>query len=287
MARGLILFALVLPAAAPQESREPDRGLHVVLGDKGCRRALEIARKGGAVVYVQLAGEEDVRAAAEAADAAGLYGTRVFVGRGASSMIGLADNLADSVSAADAAGVSRDEVLRVLAPGGRARLGTEEIVKPFPEGADDWTHHYHGPDNNPQSRDRIARAPYLTHFIAEPRYGPCPQNAVAAGGRLFMAFGHVAWHQREEPMMNTLVALSAFNGTLLWRKPIRQGIMVDRSTMVATPSALYLADDASCKVLDAATGEVRGEITVPPDLSGGAFWKWMALEDGVLYALVG
>ena len=33
------------------------------------------------------------------------------------------------------------------------------------------------------------------------------------------------------------------------------GIMVDRSTMIATPETLYLADDKSCKLLDAATGE--------------------------------
>jgi outer membrane protein assembly factor BamB len=102
-----------------------------------------------------------------------------------------------------------------------------------------------------------------------------------------MAFGHVAWHRREEPMMNTLLALDAFNGMPLWRKPLKPGIMVDRSTMVATASALYLADDASCAVLDAATGASRGEITVPRELAGGTFWKWMALEGGVLYALVG
>ena len=63
--------------------------------------------------------------------------------------------------------------------------------------------------------------------------------------------------------------------------------MVDRSTMIATPNNLYLADEQSCKVLDAATGEVRDEITVPADLVGGTFWKWMAMFDGVLYALVG
>lgn len=152
---------------------------------------------------------------------------------------------------------------------------------------DDWSHHYHVPDNNPQLRDLLALAPYLTQFIAEPRYAPAAQSAVASAGRVFMAFGNIAWHEREEPWMNTLIATNGFNGTLLWRRPLKPGIMVDRSTMVATPATLYLAADASCKLLDSATGEVQGEITVPADLAGGTFWKWMALEDGVLYALVG
>ena len=34
-------------------------------------------------------------------------------------------------------------------------------------------------------------------------------------------------------------------------------------------------------------GEVADEISVPSELAGGTFWKWMALADGVLYALVG
>jgi outer membrane protein assembly factor BamB len=102
-----------------------------------------------------------------------------------------------------------------------------------------------------------------------------------------MAFGHVAWHQREEAMMNTLVALNGFNGTMLWKRPLTPGVMVDRSTMVATPELLYLADDKSCKLLDAATGKLRDEIVPSVDVTGGTFWKWMALDAGTLYALVG
>ena len=178
-------------------------------------------------------------------------------------------------------------MLRVLRPGGKALLGREVLTKPLPDGSDDWSHHYHGPDNNPQSNDALVRAPYLTQFVAEPRYAPAPQNVVASAGRVFMAFGHVAWKQRAEPWLNTLVAVNGFNGTLLWKRDLTSGIMVDRSTMIATPTALYLADEKSCKLLDPATGRLLDEITVPADLTGGTFWKWMALSDGVLYALVG
>ena len=264
------------------------RGVCVLLEDKECGQALDLVRATELTVYVQLSRPEDVEAARRAADAAGQYGTRLFVEQGKPVRIHLADDIADALAGpADAAGVSKAEILRVLRPGGKAILGQEELAKPWPAGADDWSHPYHGPDNNPQSADRLARAPYLTQFIAEPRYGPAPQAAVASAGRLFAAFGNVAWHEREEPVLNTLFAVNGFNGTVLWKRALKPGLMVDRSTMIATPQTLFLADDASCKLLDAATGELKGEIVAPAGLADGTFWKWMALDGGVLYALVG
>ncbi|HUU92860.1 MAG TPA: PQQ-binding-like beta-propeller repeat protein [Phycisphaerae bacterium] len=262
------------------------RGVCALVGDTECRLALDLARASELVIYVQLANAEDVEAACRAADAAGLYGTRIFVAKGGPETIHLADNVADAVVAVGAA-PSKAEALRVLRPDGKALVGGAAITKPWPDGVDDWSHHYHGPDNNSQTKDQLARAPYLTQFIAEPRYAPAPQAAVSSGGRLFMAFGNVAWHEREEPWMNTLIAVNGFNGTMLWKRPLRQGHMVDRPTMIATPETLYLGGATSCQLLDAVTGKVTGEITVPQNLTDGPFWKWMALEGGVLYALVG
>jgi len=276
------------------------RGVCVFLGDKECNSAIALARKTEWRVYVALTSIEDVTAASRAADAAGLLGKQIFVEKQAPGRIGLADNVADAVVAlGDAVATPKTELLRVLRPDGKAMVGGEVVTKPIPAGIDEWSHHYHGPSNNPQSLDKLARSPYLTQFIVEPRYAPAPQAAVASGGRLFMAFGNVAWHQREESMLNTLVVVNAYNGTTLWTRPLPQGIMVDGSTMVATPTTLYLADDKSCKVLDAATGKQLDEIVAPADLTGGTYWKWMALtpspspsgrgegEGGTLYALVG
>ncbi|MBN1444329.1 MAG: PQQ-binding-like beta-propeller repeat protein, partial [Planctomycetes bacterium] len=77
------------------------------------------------------------------------------------------------------------------------------------------------------------------------------------------------------------------NGTILWKRKLPEGIMVHRNTLIATADTVYLADDESCKLIDAATGELRGEIRPPVDVAGGTFWKWMALQDGVLFALMG
>ncbi len=270
------------------ESIEVEKGICVVLGDKAVEHAIKLARESELLIYIQLANAEDVQAARQEADAAGLYGTRIFIDKGSLQKLDLADNIADAVVAAGSAeGISQAEVLRVLRPQGKAILGDRVVTKPFPQGADDWTHPYHGPDNNTQSNDRLIRAPYLTQFLAEPRYAPVPQVAVASGGRMFKAFGHVAFKEREEPFLNKLVAFNGYNGTMLWQRDLAEGVMIHRNTMIATPNLLYVGDDKSCKVIDAATGELADEIIPPSETADGTFWKWMAMEDSVLYALIG
>ncbi|MCX7017161.1 MAG: PQQ-binding-like beta-propeller repeat protein [Candidatus Sumerlaeota bacterium] len=240
------------------------------------------------MIYVQLQSPGDAARARRAADEAGLYGTRVYVDTGPLSRLHLADNVADAlIAVGEAASMPRAEALRVLRPQGKALVGDNELTKPFPAGVDEWSHPYHGPDNNPLSHDQVARAPYLTQFLAEPRYAPLPQAAVASAGRVFKAFGHIAFKTREEPWLNTLAAFNGYNGALLWRREITPGLMVHRNTLIATPADVYFADDKSCKVIDAATGDVKDEIAPPKDVAGGTFWKWMALEEGTLYALLG
>jgi len=266
------------------------RGVCVLLDPQPAPLALELARRGKLMIYLQLPTDKATDAARRRLDAAGLLGTRIYVEKGDWSHLHLADNLADAVVVTPAGcelpGVRREELLRVVNPLGKVLLGNQEISKPYPPGIDDWSHPYHGPDNNPLSSDRLARAPYLTQFLGEPWYAPFPGVTVASGGRLFTAFGHVAFKRREWPWLNSLVATNGYNGIVLWKRPLEPGFMVHRNTMVATPGLLYLGDNTSCKRIDTLTGELRDEITAPPDASGPA-WKWMALEDGVLYALVG
>ncbi len=261
------------------------RGICVVLGEEHVALAIDLARVSEFIVYVQLADEDATQNARQAAEKVGLFGTRMFIDRGDPRNLHLADHLADAVIAP--AGVPETEVLRVLCPHGKALLGDREIIKPLPEGIDDWSHPYHGPDNNPVSKDRLARAPYLTQFLAGPRFSPVPTNTVASAGRYFKAFGNVAFHKREEPWLNTLAAFNGYNGTMLWSRPLTAGIMVHRNTMIATPDRLYVGDDRSCKVYEATTGRLLDEIAPPADKVGGTFWKWMALENGVLYAVIG
>jgi outer membrane protein assembly factor BamB len=264
------------------------RGICVLLEDTECKLATKLAQESELLIFVQLSETEDVENARKAADEAGCYGSRIFIEKGDLTRIHLADNLADVLVLVNKEiDVDEYEVLRVLRPGGRALIYKRNLIKPTPDGIDEWSHPYHGPDNNPQSTDRIARAPYLTQFLAEPYYAPFTQVAVASGGRVFQAYGNIAFHEREEALLNSLVAYNGYNGSMLWKRRLTPGVMIHRNTMVATPGILYVGDDKSCKVIDAASGKLINEIIPPLDIAGGTFWKWMAMENGVLYALIG
>ncbi|MFZ5833643.1 MAG: PQQ-binding-like beta-propeller repeat protein [Planctomycetota bacterium] len=264
------------------------RGVVAVLGmpqGREKQKLGELSRDTELVFYFQSPEADDVAAVRGLAEQAGLLGTRIFADQGNLSRIHLADNLTDAVLVASSAegDVSRDEILRVLRPEGLAFVGGKWWTKPQPEGTDCWSHPYHGPDNNPQSIDQLALAPYLTQFLAEPMFVPMPEVSVAAGGRVFRAFGHIAHKANQNAMLNKLICANAFNGTVLWQRDLSGRFMIHRNTMIATPDMLLMGDDESCKLIDAATGEVRDEIIVPD----APVWKWMALVDGVLYALVG
>jgi len=280
--------ALVCEGEGIAEKVGLTEGICVLPGDAKCEAALELARETDLLLYVQLERARDVEAARRAADEAGLYGSRIFVEQGSLNELHLADNVADVVFVGEESKrIRRAEALRVLRPEGKAFLRGRTVVKKFAKGVDDWSHPYHGPDNNPQSADTVILAPYLTQFMAEPRYAPVPQVAVASAGRVFKAYGHVAFKKREEPLLNKLVAYNGYNGTELWQRDLREGVMIHRNTMIAMPDRLYVGDDVSCKVINTATGKLIDEIIPPKDVAGGTFWKWMAMEDGVLYALMG
>ena len=151
-----------------------------MLGDVDGDISINLAKKTDLLIYLQLPNHKDVETARRAVDLAGYYNNRIYVEQGSLSKIHLADNLADALVAVDeVSNIDDAEVLRVLHPQAKALLGYRELIKPIPDGLDDWSHPYHGPDNNPCSKDRIARAPYLTQFLADPRYAPLPQVAVA------------------------------------------------------------------------------------------------------------
>ena len=271
-----------------------DRGICVFLGLPGGGKEtsiVELARASELLLYVQSAAADEVAAMRQAAESAGLLGQRIWVDGGPWHTIQMADNIADAVfveaSARGTKGVPRQEVLRVLHPRAKGFLGSEEIVKPLPGGLDAWSHPYHGADNNPQSSDQVARYPYLTQFLGEPMFGCISEVTVAAGGRVFKAFGHIAFKQISNEVLNTLYAINGYNGTILWKRKLKEGFMIHRNTMIATPDTLFLADDESCKLIDARTGELRREIKPPAELAGGTVWKWMALEGDVLYAMLG
>jgi len=216
--------------------------------------------------------------------------------------------------------VSLAEVVRVLRPRGRAILGRStgaqkgsppsepqlkkwladagingtasrdadgvwaEFSKPVPAGVGSWRHWYHEPDNNPISRDAVIKAPYLTQWLGKPYYAAMPVVTTAAGGRIFVATGHIAHHDREIPALSTVCARNGYNGAVLWKRKLPEGYLVHRSAFVATEDTFYMIDGNRCLLLDPETGAEKGRIAVP-GLDGD--WKWIALSGRTLFVLAG
>lgn len=240
-------------------------------------------------VYYQTSDSKQASEQRKLASEADLLGRRLFIEHGSLQLIHLGNNVADRILVVDPKQdiPSRDEILRSLRPRGIALVGKESWIKPVPQGIDDWSHPYHGPDNNPQSEDELVHGNLRTQFIGYPKFSPMPEQTVIAGGRIYKAMGHIAHKANQNEMLNTLVCINSYNGTILWKRPLSEGFMLHRNTMIATDHDLYLGDHESCKIIDGETGELRDEIKIDRPISDGPVWKWMAMRDGVLYALVG
>lgn len=261
------------------------KGIVAIVSDDAASFVIPLAKRSAWTFFVQLP-----KAKADALrielDREGLLGRRVYVQEGIGSVY-LADDLADAVFAFGNVKLAQSEALRALRPQGVAVLAGKSIIKPFRKDTDDWSHPYHGPDNNPQSQDKVLKRPFMTHYMVEPWYCPLPMQSVISGGRVFKVFGDRSSAKPQEPLVNKLLCMNAFNGTVLWERDLSRGFMIHRNTMIATPDTLYLGDDKSCKLIDAASGKIRDEIVIDQPNADGPTWKWMALEKGTLYAMVG
>jgi outer membrane protein assembly factor BamB/predicted GH43/DUF377 family glycosyl hydrolase len=220
-----------------------------------------------------------------------LLGRRVYVADDSSESLWLASDLADAVWIAASVDQlpAEQEVLRVLHPGGVCVRSDSVVVKPARSDTDEWRHPYHGPNNNIVSRDQVARLPGELRFQTHPVFAPMPNQTLFAGGRIFFFSGHIAFHEREEPLLNRLTVLNAHNGLQLWNRPLDPTIVVHNSAKLATDREVVFAEGATLRILDARTGQERGEFKAPAAVAaaGDTDWKWIVQDQDRLWAAFG
>jgi len=161
----------------------------------------------------------------------GLYGP-VSVDTFDGEHLPYADNLVNLLVVESPAGVSRGEMIRVLAPRGVALVRRDgqwvKTVKPWPSEIDDWTHFLHDASNNAVAHDRRVAAPRGLQWAGGPlwcrshEYDSSLCAMVSARGRLFYIFdeGPTGIVAPSIPDRWTLVARDAFSGVILWKRPI-------------------------------------------------------------------
>lgn len=207
----------------------------------------------------------------------GLYGP-VSVDRLSGEKLPFIDNLVNLIVVDDSVDFPFNEVMRVLAPNGvvmtRGKSGWNKTVKPRLRRMDEWNQYFHNSQGNMVSRDEIIGPIKHYQWISGPRWGR-HHDTVASMSAMVSADGRVVYIMDEGPREsiqlpseNFLIARDAFNGILLWKRPIKDWqdhLFPLKSGPAYLPRRLVAAGDriyvtlgihAPLSELDAATGEI-------------------------------
>jgi outer membrane protein assembly factor BamB len=285
---GMICFlaspALSAPAASPDaalaqkiiEATGVTGGLvvHLGCGDGKLTAALRVSD--AYMVHGLDADPQNVETARRNVQALGVYGN-VSIDRCAGDGLPYIDNLVNLLVVEDPGDVSQDEMMRVLVPEGVVyvkRGGSwTKTVKPRPAGMDEWNQYLHGAGNNAVAHDSLVGPPRHLQWVAAPNWSRHHDHMasmsalVSAGGRMFYIMDEGSRAAILLPAQWSLVARDAFNGTLLWKRPIpewnthlwplKSGPNQLPRRLVAVGDRVYvtLGIDAPLTALDAATGE--------------------------------
>ncbi len=248
---------------------------------------------------------KQVAVAREYIQSKGLYGpasVSTFDGR----RLPYVGNLVNLLVTDELGDMTMEEVMRVLAPRGVALICGEKIVKSWPDEIDEWTHWRHDADGNMVSRDQLVGPPRHVQWADGPSWQnhhgtePSMTTMVSAGGRLFSINNDAPMGVTGMPGRWRLIARDAFNGLVLWKRPIgewgwaawsyaEQGHTARfnhpihiRKRLVAVADRVYatLGLNAPVTALDSATGKtVR-------TYKGTQYTDELVCLDGVLYLSV-
>jgi len=272
-----------------------ERGIIVQLGCGDAQRCLDLAADGQYVVQALDRDQDKVAAARERIQSQGCYGP-VSVRHFDGDKLPFVGNLVNMVIVTSGEWqVAKEEIARVLAPNGvalflnrKSKIENRQWVKPWPEDIDEWTHFLHDATGNAVSKDSLVDSPRRLQWSAGPMWGRSHEvnnsfpALVTARGRMFHIFDK-GLTGMEDPRLGErwmLIARDAFNGTLLWQRPLTTwGSHVWRNRalrffggniarrLVADEDELYVTFEfgGGVQILDAANGKTLGEI---PDTEG-------------------
>ncbi len=212
------------------------------------------------------------------------------------------DNLVNLVVSEDPDQVSMDEVMRVLCPNGVAYIKKDgewvKSVKPRPEEIDEWTHYLHDASGNPVAHDSLVGPPRRLQWVGSPKWARHHDHMasmsalVSSNDRIFYIFDEGPTSSIQLPPKWFLAARDAFNGTVLWKRPIsrwnthlwplKSGPAQITRRLVAVGDTVYvtLGIDEPLTALDAATGETIRTY------DGTRSTEEIINTDGVLFLLV-
>ena len=188
------------------------------------------------------------------------------------------DNFVNLIVADDPGKISKEEIMRVLIPEGVlvTKKGSQWVaeVKPMIKGLDEWNQFTYNSEGNMVSKDELVSPVEHYQWIGSPKWGRHHDTLasltamVSANGRIFYIIDEGPTESIELPSEVYLVARDAYNGTILWKKPIaewfdhmfglKSGPAYLPRRLVAQGDRVFvtLGINAPLSELDAVTGEV-------------------------------
>ncbi len=276
-------------------------GLIVHIGCSDARLTAALCADKSYLVHGLDRSEKRIADAREYLHSRGVYGN-VSVDALEGDTLPYIDNLVNLVVSEDLDTIPMSEVMRVLCPNGVAYIQSNgkwtQTIKPRPKNIDEWTHYLHDASNNAVSHDDVVGPPRHMQWIGSPRYArhhdrmSSVSAAVTANGRVFYILDEAPRASILIPPKWMLIARDAFNGTILWKRPLgkwfthlwplKSGPAQLPRRLVAVGDRVYgtLALDAPLTALDAATGKT---IQTYPRTQAT---EEVIFSDGVLFALV-
>lgn len=204
-------------------------GIVVVLDNADGEFIADLATGDRFLVQALLTDEADVESVRQAIRARGLYG-RASCNQYNGTELPYIDDLINLVLRSADTKAPREELLRVVAPGGMLMVetanGWQKTVKPWPDGMDEWNQFLHGADNNGVSLDNVG-SPQRLRWHDTPEIGrskalsPSTTNMVSAAGVVFTIEDWATVEDVNAPVEYQLVARDAFNGMRLWERPLK------------------------------------------------------------------
>jgi outer membrane protein assembly factor BamB len=266
-------------------------GFIVYVGCEDVKLLTSLGISDGFVIQGLSDDPEVVTAAREQVKSAQVYG-KVSVGLFNGEQLPYVDSLVNLLIISDVAKLSADEIKRVLVPGGLALIregqdisamrtayadklkGWKTFKKLWPDEIDEWTHFLHDPQGTSVSEDLIAGHPKGLRWTGGPfwarshEHTASMQAMVSTAGRIFYVMDEGPTESIQLPSELFLTARDAFNGTVLWKRPLhdwfnplyplKSGPSWLPRRLVAVNDRVYIApgigQDLLC--LDAATGKI-------------------------------
>jgi outer membrane protein assembly factor BamB len=272
-------------------------GLCVVVGDARGELLTELAIAGKYHVHGLTSDRRSLERIRQYVASRDLYG-QVVVDHSPLKHLPYASNLINVLVVEDFADVQKNgltlkEIMRVVAPESSALLGNApadlkpavmqagykdavinqkgiwtQIVKPRPEGMDEWPQPHHDASSASISGDRLVRPPNAVQWIAGDswRHESSPNPVLSTNGRIFASYPDQG-----------IVARDAFNGLKLWQRKAAPAWIAAGDQLFAR-----LKKGGPLVALDARTGK-----TIRTYSFGGSDRPWppqarLAYHDGIL-----